>query len=409
MNIDTKGLGRLMRIVGRIRTLPLLVLVLLLVMAAPAISIAAQAPVNLLTTSPFAILAGTTITNLGPTVVNGNAGGDIGLFPGTSFPGQANVTLSGTVYKSDPAGIASTAKSDLVTVYNDAALRTPFTTIPAELGGHTLTAGVYRSSGTGGAFQITGTLVLDGENNPDAVFIFQSASTLITASGSKISLVNGARPCRVFWQVGSSATLGTGSSFEGHIFALTSISVKTGATVVGQLLARNGAVTLETNMITNMICSESTTTPAIYVSKTASPNTLTHGAGWVTYTYVVTNAGVIPLSSVSVVDDKLGTLTFVSGDTNGNHLLDTGEAWLYTGRAHLTTTTTNTATASGIGNETTVTSTATVRVPVTGGPIGPGTIPKTATPWYNLLALGVLLVLVGTLGYRRVGASRAHD
>jgi len=237
----------------RLRLTLVLVVTLALVLVAPAVSLAAQPTVNLGTTSSFAVLAGSTITNTGATVVNGNAGGDMGLYPGTSFPGRAQVTLTGAVHLSD--SVASIAKDDLVTAYNDAAGRTPVTTIPTELGGTTLTPGVYDSSS--GTFQITGTLTLNAEGDPDAVFIFKTGSTLITASGSSISLINDARPCRIFWQVGSSATLGTDSHFVGHIFALTSITANTGATVQGQLLARNGAVTLDRNIITNAICSDS--------------------------------------------------------------------------------------------------------------------------------------------------------
>jgi LPXTG-motif cell wall-anchored protein len=380
-----------MRTIGRMRSIPLLLtLVFVFVMTAPAMSMAAQAPVNLLTTSPFVILAGTTITNTGPTVISGNAGGDIGLYPGSAFTGRAQVTLTGAVHLHDT--VARLAKADLVTAYIDAAGRTPVTTIPTDLGGTTLTAGVYDSSGTGGAFQITGTLVLDAQGDPDAVFIFKTASTLITASHSSIVLINEARPCRVFWQVGSSATLGTYSHFVGHIFALTSIGAKTGATVVGQLLARNGAVTLHANTITNVICSSSETTSAIYVSKMASPNKLTSGPGWVTYTYVVTNAGALPLSGVSVADDKLDPVTYVSGDTNGDGLLDPGEAWIYTARTELYATTTNVATATASAAE----ATAAITVPVS--TVSGAVLPKTATPWYNLLLVGAVLALVGAAG-----------
>jgi hypothetical protein len=382
------------------RHLPVFVaLWLAAMMVLPAVSSAAT--VNLGTTSAFAILAGSTITDTGSTIISGNAGGDIGLYPGTSFPGRAHVTLTGTVHLADT--VASVAKDDLVTAYNDAAGRTPVTTIPTELGGSTLTPGVYVSDS--GTFQITGTLTLDAQGDPDAVFIFKTATTLITASDSSIVLINEARPCRVFWQVGSSATLGTHSHFVGHIFALTSIAANTGATVVGQLLARNGAVTLDTNTITNVICSTSSTTPAIYVSKLASPNKLTSGPGWVTYTYVVTNVGVVPLSGVSVTDSKLGPVTYISGDTNGNGLLDPGEVWIYTARVKLYATTTNVATATGGAAEATATATATTKVTVS--TIRGAVLPKTATPWYNLLLAGVVLALVGAVGLWRT-TRRAH-
>ena len=231
----------------------LLALVLVAMMAVPALSMAAQPTVNLGTTSSFAILAGTTITNTGSTTVTG----DIGLSPGTAFTGQASVTVNGAVHLTD--AVASQAQADLVTAYNDAAGRTPVTTVPTELGGTTLDPGVYDSSA--GTFQITGTLTLDAHGDPNAVFIFQMSSTLVTASDSRVNLINGARFCRVFWQVGSSATLGTNSRFVGHIFALTSIAAQTGATVQGQLLARNGEVTLDSNTITNGVCGTVTPTP----------------------------------------------------------------------------------------------------------------------------------------------------
>ena len=244
-----------MKAFSKMRFIPLLLtslLVLVFVLALSATSMAAQPPVDLGTTSSFAVLAGETITNTGPTTING----DVGLHPGTAFTGQASVTLNGALHLTD--AVALQAKNDLVTAYNDAAGRTPVTQIATELGGTTLTPGVYNSAS--GTFEITGTLTLDAQGDPDGVFVFQTASTLITASGSNVSLINGARFCRIFWKVGISATLGTNSHFVGHIFALTSITAATGATVQGQLLARNGAVTLDTNTITNGIC-EATPTP----------------------------------------------------------------------------------------------------------------------------------------------------
>jgi Ice-binding-like len=183
-------------------------------------------------------------------VINGDAGGDVGLHPGTAFTDQSGVTISGAVHLTD--AVALKAKNDLIIAYDDAAGRTPVTTIPTELGGTTLKPGVYHS--TDGFFQITGTLTLDAQGDPDGVFVFLMDSTLITASGSNVNLTNSARFCRTFWKVGSSATLGTNSHFVGHIFALTSITAETGATIQGQLLARNGSVTLDSNTITNGIC-----------------------------------------------------------------------------------------------------------------------------------------------------------
>lgn len=220
---------------------------LVFMLAVPTVALAAEAPVGLGTAGSYAVLAGETITNTGPTTVTG----DIGLHPGTDFTGQADVTiLDGTVHLTDAAALQ--AKSDLAVAYDDAAGRAVTQDLTdQDLGGLTLTPGVYHFSSSAG---LTGNLILDAQGDPNGVFIFQIGSELTTASGSSVSLLNGARFCRVFWQVGSSATLGTGSSFVGHIFALQSITATTGATVQGQLLARNGAVTLDTNTITNGFC-----------------------------------------------------------------------------------------------------------------------------------------------------------
>ena len=164
----------------------LLALLLVAMMAVPAMSMAAQPTVNLGTTSSFAVLAGETITNTGSTTISGDAGGNVGLHPGTAFPGQAGVTLSGAVHLAD--AVALQAKNDLVTAYDDAAGRTPVTSIATELGGRTLTPGVYDSAA--GTFGITGTLTLDAQGDPNGVFIFKTTSTLITASGSRVNLIN---------------------------------------------------------------------------------------------------------------------------------------------------------------------------------------------------------------------------
>jgi hypothetical protein len=161
--------------------------------------------------------------------------------------------MSGGVQNvANPAAVQ--AKDDLVTAYNDAAGQAPATPIAAAaLGGLTLNPGVY----SGGALDLTGTVTLDAQGDSGAVFVFQAASTLITASASHVKLVNGASACNVFWKVGSSATLGTTTDFKGTILALTSITLNTGATVDGRMLARNGAVTLDSNTVTAPNCSSS--------------------------------------------------------------------------------------------------------------------------------------------------------
>ena len=228
-------------------------------MAVPTVSLAAQPTVNLGTTSTFAVLAGSTITNTGTTTINGSTGADVGLSPGTVFSGRESVTINGAVHLAD--AVAIKAKADLVTAYNDAAGRTPVTTISSELGGTTLKPGTYDSAD--GTFQITGKLTLDAQGDPDGVFVFKTGSTLKTASASNVNLINSARFCRTFWKVGTSATLGTNSHFVGHIFAMESITATTGATVQGQLMARTGAVTLDNNTITNGLCATTPVTGAV--------------------------------------------------------------------------------------------------------------------------------------------------
>jgi len=206
---------------------------------------AAAVAVPLGTAAPFAVLAGAGITNTGPTTVRG----DLGTYPTRTTTGDATITTTGKKHGGD--AVTQGAKDDLRTGYTTAAGEGPPSPITADLAGRTLTAGVYRSDSSLG---LTGALTLDAGGNPDAVFVFQAGSTLKTASASRIVLSNGAQACHVFWQVGSSATLGTGSTFRGSILALTDITVTTGVTVDGRVLARNGAVTLDTDTITTPSC-----------------------------------------------------------------------------------------------------------------------------------------------------------
>lgn len=381
---------------------------LLVIPVVPALARAGQAPVNLGSTASYAVLAGSTITNTGTTTINGDAGGNIGLHPGTIFTGQSSATISGTVHLADSAALQ--AKNDLIIAYDDAMGRTPVTRIPSELGGTTLTPGTYDSAD--GTFQITGTLTLDAQGDPDGVFVFKTASTLITASASNVNLINSARFCRTFFAVGSSATLGTNSHFAGHILAMESITANTGASVQGQLLARSGAVTLDNNTIMNGLCAAApvvtpvvTPTPAvgapvIHITKTPDPLKLTHGKGSVTYTYKVTNPGTLDLGSVKITDNKISNVSYISGDTNLDNLLQSGEIWVYTGKMTLTKTTTNIATATGIANSITARDTATATVRVTNTTVMGGLLPKTGSPLYNVLFVGVILTLAGVFGLR---------
>jgi hypothetical protein len=228
-----------------------LLLAAALLIVAP-LAFSAQAPVGLGTAGSFAVLAGSAVTNTGPSVISGS----VGLSPGSAVTGfPPGLVLAGTTQVAN--GVALQAKSDLVTAYNDAAGRSSTATVSGDLGGRTLTSGVYTSASSLG---LTGTLTLDAQGNPNAVFVFQAGSTLITHSASQVNLIGGAQACNVYWQVGSSATIGTGSSFVGNIMALTSITMTTGATLQGRALARNGAVTLDTNTITTATCTSGSTT-----------------------------------------------------------------------------------------------------------------------------------------------------
>jgi hypothetical protein len=202
--------------------------------------------VNLGTANNFAVLAGSAVTSTGNTVING----DLGLYPGTSVTGFPAGIVNGTMHVTD--AVAQQAQNDLTTAYNQAAGLAPTggNLTGEDLGGLTLTPGVYFFSSSA---ELTGTLTLNDLGNPDAVFVFQIGSSLTTASGSSVVTENGGDfpGISVFWQVGSSATLGTTTAFEGNILALTSITADTGATDLdGRLLARNGAVTLDDNTIT---------------------------------------------------------------------------------------------------------------------------------------------------------------
>jgi len=250
---------------------------------------AAPATVNLNSATSYAILAGTTITNTGSSVI----AGDIGLSPGTALTGfPPGTQSSGSQHITDAS--AATAQTDLTAAYVDASTRTPATAIPADLGGQTLTAGIYAAPSSLG---VTGTLTLNGAGDATSVFIIQAPSTLTTASASSVILENGAQACNVFWQVTSSATLGTNSTFVGTIIALSSITLTTGANVQGRVLARNGAVTLDGNQVTVPTCAAAVTTTT---TTTIAPTTTTTIAPTTTTTApprTTTTVPIIPIGA----------------------------------------------------------------------------------------------------------------
>jgi len=201
-----------------------------------------QAPVALGASGAFAVLAGSTVTNTGVT----NLTGDLGVSPGTAVTGFPPGTLTGTQHKGNPTSAA--AMADLTIAYNDAAGRTLApVTVAGNLGGLTLPPGLYKS--TSSLSISSGDLTLDAQGDANAVFIFQMASTLTTTSGRKVILSGGAKSTNVFWQVGSSATLGTTTVFKGTIMANQSITLNTGVNLNGRALARIGAVTLAANTV----------------------------------------------------------------------------------------------------------------------------------------------------------------
>ena len=214
----------------------------------------AQATVNLRSTAGFVVLAGSLVSNIPTSAITG----DVGLSPAARslITGLGLGEVTGAIYAADdvaPAGtpaMLTAAKGDLTTAYNDAAGRTStdMVHLTGNLGGLTLTPGLYKS---GGSLSISsGDLTFDAKGNANAVFIVQIATTLITSSGRKVILAGGAKAANIFWQVGTSATLGTNSVFKGTILADQSITANTGARVDGRLLTRVGAVTLDTNVIT---------------------------------------------------------------------------------------------------------------------------------------------------------------
>lgn len=199
---------------------------------------AAESKIGLGATESYSVLGGQTVTSTGDTILPR----DLGVSPGTSITGFPPGLVMGSTHIADAN--AALAQSDLVKAYDDAASRQPTEIVEGDLVGRTLVGGVYKANE---ALELNGTVTLDAQGDPSAVWVFQVGSSLNTGSASRVQLTNGANACNIFWQVGSSATLGTGSNFKGSILANTSITVTTDTVVEGRALARNGAVTLDNN------------------------------------------------------------------------------------------------------------------------------------------------------------------
>lgn len=252
------------------------------------------AQISLGTAQSFGVLGGSTVTNTGATIVNGN----VGVSPGSAVTGfPPGVVVGGAIHSND--AVAMQAQNDLTTAYNNIAA-TPCTVdlTGQNLGGLTLTPGVYCFSSSA---QLTGALTLDALGNQNALFLFKIGSTLTTASGSSVAVINATSSCnKAYWQVGSSATLGTGTSFAGDILALSSITLTTGANTSGRTLARNGAVTLDTN---NVNACPATVCPVI----TVNPATLPNGTVGTAYNQTVSASGGTAPHTFSISSGALPT------------------------------------------------------------------------------------------------------
>jgi hypothetical protein len=362
-------------------------------------SAATQPPLG--TATSFAVLAGSAITNTGPSMITGN----LGLAPGSSVSGFPPGRVEGATHVDD--AVAVQAKSDLVTASTSAAGQPCTSTLTGDLGGRTLTPGVYCFTSSA---QLTGTLTLDGRGDPNAVFIFKVGSMLTTATSSKVVLINGG-PCGVYWQVGSSATLGTDATFVGTLLVNTSITLNTRASILpGRALAQTGAVTLDTNRITRPPDTCTTASSSSTTVLTSSPNPSSSGRPVVLSTTVTSSGAGTPTGTVTFEDSStvLGTAPL---DSSGRATFTT--AGLAAG--------THTITAVYSGGPAVLPSISTPLVQTVSSsptPIPPTSAPPSVPhvgadghgPWYGsgLLVIGIPLLLLSA-GIGRTALWRRRD
>ncbi len=359
----------------------------MVIWAGPAGAAGYENSVGLATAGSYSVLGASTSTNTGPTTLSG----DLGVNPGTSITGTGGSLVVGGATRT--AGAATLqAQNDSTTAYNTAAGRAP---TGASLGSaianaSTFQPGVYKASS---ALDVSGAVTLDGLGDPNSVFIFQVGSALTTASSTSIVLTGDAQACNVFWQVTSSATVGTTTHFVGTILALTSITLDTGATVKGRALAQTGAVTMDDNVFTSPDCANTVT------STTLSATPATTG-GTTTLTATVTAVG---------ANAPAGTVTFTAnGVTIGTSAVGAnGVATLTVPTGSTPITTAFAARFNGLGSYVASTSTTTsliIAAPPTVTPTVTPTLPSTGTDHlFGLIAVGGSML---ALGITLTGATR---
>ena len=389
---------------------------------------AAAIPVlNMGSSASFGVLANSEITSATASSISGSEGSNIGIGSGTAATGVISYTGSQV--------LAGTSLTALVAAASALADSRGGTTTGAELGGQTLAPGAY----TNGTFEITGNLTLNAAGVPSAVFILRSTSTLVTAVASTVTLAGGAQACNVFWQIGSSATLGASSTMVGHVIAQSSISTGAGSVVNGQLIAVTAAVTLGGTTIANNSCAAVTpvvpaseapvvttpVTPVVPATPAVVPAVVpailhvvkvvinTHDGTSIATSFVIHvthNGKDVTGSPMSTIGGTGNTYSLAPGNyivyeepTNGyrgvwSGNISTGGGVSLSAGQDLTVTRTNyDMGTSAVAPATVVTPTPDVPAPVTETVSG-GQLPNTASPWGNWLLAGSFLMLVGVVG-----------